>query len=349
MAIDETAPRTRRAILAAGVGGVLAAVASTLGRPAPVIAANGDHVVGGQTVTTTSATQVINNGGGTSLAAISGAVPEPVALNSRVGLMGYANQDSNARGVSGRSPQGTGVQGDATSGRGVRGISVSGTGVQAVSTGGKAAHATNQSTSQPTILAQSSGGGTAFQAVSGTGTVPAVLPQTGVYGIANQGESANGVVGRSDTGTGLYGDSAGGYGVIGASDFTGVYGFGSYGVVGDADGGTGVYGWSGTTAPPPGRLNTAIYAAAQGNRTALEVNGVFKASRSGETTIQSGSTRTVTGVPLVPASIVLAMLQNNRSGVWVRAVTTSVADSSFTIHLNTSVSTATIVAWFVVN
>src|SRR5512146_532720 len=56
VAIDAVAPRSRRAILAAGVGGAIATVASALGRPAPARAANGDPMLLG--VSSNAATSV---------------------------------------------------------------------------------------------------------------------------------------------------------------------------------------------------------------------------------------------------------------------------------------------------
>ena len=69
---------------------------------------------------------------------------------------------------------------------------------------------------------------------------------------------------------------------------------------------------------------------------------------SGSKTITSGSSTTVTGVALTAASIVLAQLQTNRSGVWVRAVVTNPGASSFTIYLNTSVAASTKLAWMAI-
>lgn len=42
MSIDTTMPRSRRAVLAAAVGGLAALAAQALGRPLPARAANGD-------------------------------------------------------------------------------------------------------------------------------------------------------------------------------------------------------------------------------------------------------------------------------------------------------------------
>jgi hypothetical protein len=67
--------------------------------------------------------------------------------------------------------------------------------------------------------------------------------------------------------------------------------------------------------------------------------GVFAGSAKG----------TVTGVALTTASLVLATLQQNLSGVYVRSAVPNVADSSFTINLSKAPSATANVAWFVVN
>ena len=61
------------------------------------------------------------------------------------------------------------------------------------------------------------------------------------------------------------------------------------------------------------------------------------------------SSGTVTGVALGAASLVLATLQQNLSGVYVRSAVPNVPGSSFTIHLSKAVSASAKVAWFVVN
>jgi hypothetical protein len=58
---------------------------------------------------------------------------------------------------------------------------------------------------------------------------------------------------------------------------------------------------------------------------------------------------TVTGVALTAASLVLATLQQNLSGVYVRSAVPDIPASSFTVHLSKAVTTGAKVAWFVVN
>jgi len=83
---------------------------------------------------------------------------------------------------------------------------------------------------------------------------------------------------------------------------------------------------------------------------ALQVSGTAAFSRSGVVTVAAGqSSATKTGVALTAASLVLATLQQDRAGIWVRSVVPNVAGSSFTIHVSKPVSAGTSVAWFVVN
>lgn len=73
-------------------------------------------------------------------------------------------------------------------------------------------------------------------------------------------------------------------------------------------------------------------------------------SRSALLTIAAGtSSATQTGVALTPASLVLATLQQDHAGVWVRSAVPNAAGSSFTVHLSKAPPAGTSVAWFVVN
>jgi hypothetical protein len=84
--------------------------------------------------------------------------------------------------------------------------------------------------------------------------------------------------------------------------------------------------------------------------TGLQVAGSAVISRSGIITVAAGaSSATVTGVTLTSASLVLATLQQNLSGIWVRAAVPKTAGSSFTVYLNKTVSVGARVAWFVAN
>jgi len=83
---------------------------------------------------------------------------------------------------------------------------------------------------------------------------------------------------------------------------------------------------------------------------ALKAAGPAVFSRSGILTVAAGkSSGTVTGVALSAASLVLATVQQNLSGVYVRCAVPNVAGSSFTINLSKAVTASAKVAWFVVN
>jgi len=180
-------PRTRRALLTAGLGGMLGAVAATVGRPFRAAAAAGSNLIIGSstnnagtsnTLLTTSSSvvafELIQNGPGTA-------------------LMGYVTPGSGAtRGVYGRtdSPSGFGVQarnaGSAGSGAAVQAIGVNNTAVDA------------------------STATTAAYAVHGVGGNTGVHGETtrdngnGVVGICDVGAVAYGVYGQSNTGFGVY-------------------------------------------------------------------------------------------------------------------------------------------------
>jgi hypothetical protein len=67
-------------------------------------------------------------------------------------------------------------------------------------------------------------------------------------------------------------------------------------------------------------------------------------------TVQAGhSSATRTGVALTSLSLILATLQQDHAGVYVRSAVPNPAASSFTIYLSKEVTVSTSVAWFVVN
>jgi hypothetical protein len=163
----------------------------------------------------------------------------------------------------------------------------------------------------------------------------------GVEGIGGSPDG-NGVVGQgSGAGQGLLG--------IGGSGGEGVRGVGG----GSANGVTGIGGITGGNGVD-GRAVSAAGAGVLAENTAggnaLRVAGPAAFSRSGILTVAAGSSSaTKTGVPLTSASLVLATLQQNLAGVYVRSAVPNVAGSSFTIHLSKAVTVSTRVAWFVVN
>lgn len=150
---------------------------------------------------------------------------------------------------------------------------------------------------------------------------------TGVYGWAPAFPT------DGSFGTGVWGDSddVGSYG----SGSVGVRGVGFFGMVaaGSTGGGTGLRTWGGD---------------GLGNDIALDVRGKALFSRSGRATISAGqSTKKINLTGVSWSSLVFAVLRSNRSGRYVRAVVPTTG--SFTIYLNTTVTSSTYVVWFVVN
>jgi len=148
----------------------------------------------------------------------------------------------------------------------------------------------------------------------------------GVHGLTN-GTTTSGVWGENE---------GGGYGVSGSTHGTGTAGvWGS-----NSQSGMGVKGTSPT--------GTGVYAS--GGSAALQVVGRAVFSRSGKATVSAGKSQVkVSSVALTSASFVLATIQGNVAGTWVRGVSISTGTSSFTILLNKTVGAKTKVAWFVVN
>ena len=153
----------------------------------------------------------------------------------------------------------------------------------------------------------------------------AVTNYTGVFGSAPQAAIDTAV------GTGVWGDSPD----------VGVYGSGSVGVEGY--GGWGVAGFANTSVGSVG-----VYAQADQPSRALYVDGKVHFTRSGRSTIGAGrSSITVNLAGTSSGSRVFAVLHSNRAGRYVRAVVPTTG--RFTIYLNTTVTSATYVAWFVLD
>jgi hypothetical protein len=181
--------------------------------------------------------------------------------------------------------------------------------------------------------------------VSGAGGLAGVLGEAsapdapGVQGI-HRGGVTDGVGVFGFARTGVWGD--GSIGVIGQSQRE----FG-IGVEGDAsgNGGVGVFGAA------TGTRGVGVYATAPSpDSAALQVNGRAVFGSSGRLVVPAGATSaTQVGVVLTQASLVLAVLQEDRPGVAVRAAVPDPATGSVTIHLNQAPPADTAVGWFVVN
>jgi hypothetical protein len=180
----------------------------------------------------------------------------------------------------------------------------------------------------------------AVHAVAGDGLLalaPSETPATGVYAFAPASADP------ASLGTGLWGDSEDA-GVLGTGGL-GVWGVGNFGVEGDGygTGGVGVFGYAGQA----GTVGVQAFAGST-DRVALKVTGKAQFTRSGRATISGGaSSKAISLAGVTTSSIVFAVLASNRSGRWVRAVVT--AAGKFTIYLNTSVTSASYVFWWVLN
>src|SRR5258706_3675634 len=141
MSVDETAPRSRRAVLAAALGGLGAVIASRLASPQGVSATNGDAVTVGSVLSGTSVTALTNTGSGTALSGaaadgagvwgtsqtntpsdftggnrtgvigVAGSAVNLAPSTDEVGVYGYSDISGNAVGSWGDSPDGAGVLG----------------------------------------------------------------------------------------------------------------------------------------------------------------------------------------------------------------------------------------------
>jgi hypothetical protein len=94
----------------------------------------------------------------------------------------------------------------------------------------------------------------------------------------------------------------------------------------------------------------ALYGKATGGY-ALQVKGRAVFSQSGLAAFSAGqSSRSITAPVAVTAkSLVLATIQGDIAGTWVRGVAINVANGTFTIRLNIGAPTALKVGWFIVN
>jgi len=220
-------------------------------------------------------------------------------------------------GLSGVSDSGTGVHGDAPSGTGVQGSSGSGTGGVFVAAAGKG------------VYGQS--GTTASKLGVGTNGVHGITDNPRGFGVVGENYGGGTAVSGIGGDFGVIGTSNPGVGVLGAGGEAGVRGvndgFGP-GVHGDSFNGIGVL--------------------ATGTQAALSVQGPAMFSRSGVLTVRRGRSSAVHAlVPISRRSLVLAIIQQDLDGVWVRSAVPG--EEKFTVHLNKAAPTDVKVAWFVVN
>jgi hypothetical protein len=196
MAMDATSRRSRRAVLVGGIGGIAALVASALGRPPTVRAADGEAVTVGGTFEGVTPTTITNHAAGG--VAVAGHSDAPGGLG--IGIYG----ESPGRGVTGQTTVGRGVNGIATAGVGVFGGSTTGTGVQGFS----------GSDDTPAAPAKTAVFGYAAQDQLARGVTGQT---TSGYGVSGNATTGTGVRGESTTGYGVHGSATSGPGVIGFS------------------------------------------------------------------------------------------------------------------------------------
>jgi hypothetical protein len=334
MSVDVKQPRSRRAVLA-GLAGSLAAVAGSAAiRPSPARALNTGNVQLGHGVADTdndSALETRVNGTASGITAFSGA-----ATGTGTGVLG---QSATGDGVSGTT-------GGSTS-AGVKGANTHETGA-AIHGVGAASTLTSNSLG---VLGEGDTG------VLGSGIFGAVgatdAAGIGVYGSASDSAippvfGATGVIGQAD---------AGGTAIVGFTGLTAPAATPNTGIYGRSDtGGAAGRGLTGHCATGIGLLGETISGvgvrAYCGNNTGvgLRVTGKVAFDRSGKLTVTAGHSAVAkTGIGLTASSFILATLQTNVAGLFIQAVVTNPAGSSFTVYLNKAPTKNVAVAWLAVN
>jgi hypothetical protein len=186
MALDTHAPRSRRALLAASLGGVAAIAAHALGRPGPVHAVDPNDVVLGQLNVATTTTEITNPDG----------------------------DEDVFRANSGGS--GSAIEGFSTSGAAIVGTSGSDVGVTGSSETRSGVHGHTLAPTFPAVIGRSLANGPAVYGYSGADELAPTAPvKTGVYGRATQDSGSTGVAGQSTAGRGVSGVATTGLGVRG--------------------------------------------------------------------------------------------------------------------------------------
>ncbi len=326
---SDAAPRSRRALLTAGLAAGVATVASALGRPLPVKAASGGFDSSDAGTAALSAVNSAASGSSALALYATTASTEGVAVygvatspsgSTRGALFGADSvdgigvegqgKDVGVKGVSlsaagigveGKSGSGPGVSGESVSGYAVQGMSTSSTGVYGYSASASAVFAASFSTHKAAMLVQAYGVSTGVLGYSGVNVEPAAPTKTGIYGYSDSDD-----VTVAGTPVGVRGESPAGTGVL-ATTTTGV---------------------------------------------ALQVAGKAKFSRCGRASVAKNKTFTDIMVAggLAANSVVHATLQTYRVGVGVAAVRANYPSAGKArIYLTkvASLTAATPVGWFV--
>jgi hypothetical protein len=314
MTVDSTVPQSRRALLAGGLGGLVAVVASALGRPDVARAgSDGDVVLGHVNIWA----------GATTIQSTTGTAIEGYSPGSGVGIYGEGvgggmhGFSTASIGVKGQSNTGTGVVGTSPS-IGVSGTSTTGTGVSGSSGSSSGVHAYSNATAKPAGIGWSGGENTGLMGYSGSGSPPASPAKTGVHGYADLGADSRGVHGEATDGRGVFGQATTGQGVRGA-----------------ATTGTALLG---TTSDPTQGL-------------ALRTVGRVRFDNSvGIATIGAGkrSVSVTPGIDLTSSAAVVATLQGDPGGsITVQRVAVDAAADTFRIYLTAAAKSSVKVAWHV--
>lgn len=344
-AVAEDRRMGRRGLVAGGAAALAALAAKAVGADEAQAGHNTDIVYDSQTTmhldvtnTTAGSTRISSNISGT--AAFVGLNNYPVGISRPDGILGRtAYTTSNCAGVAGAceaAARGIGVLGAA---RAVDGVGVFG--------------------------------------YAGSSVPSEAAPAgTGVYGSGVD----QGVVGRARTGmgTGVAGETRSGIGVLGRADLDGIAGrfVGRTVVEGplDVDGAATADSLAVTAAATAATLvvsgaATAASLGVSGQATveALEVRGELRLGRalplpgtlspdklelpkrSGVITLRRAAASVSQAVDVSPGSVVIAVLQGYRRGVWVVAAAPSRTGKKITIRFNRRAPRGTKVAWLVIN
>lgn len=312
---------TRRSVIAAAAGALLATVARAVGRPEPVLGAGDDgqiiHVADTYAHAVGQTTLANDQNGGRVLwvaSNTSGAVGSGfgVAITGysakNIGVEGWASIGTGVYGHSdGASVFEDGVRGNAAYGRGVWGHGNNNYGVYGTSGFTTGVVGLGSADGASGVVGASTGGGAGVVGTSGGGFNPGTtIPKTGVFGQAYQAEG-RGVHGSADEGHGVHGDAGAGSGVFGQAFFPDGYAFRGSGRV---------------------RFDKV----------------------SGLATIKAGTkSKTLTpGVAVTSDSFVLLTPRSNIGGrsLWF---TTDPAADTITIHVSTSRSADTKVSWLLLH
>jgi len=259
MAIDTTTPRSRRAVIAGAVGGVLASFGLLAKAPDVRAGTDGDVVL--DATNTAAGTTVINGDGSAAVLRVANADEDAVQAISAngVGLLGGSGDTSFPSPIAAST--------------GVFGISVDGHGVYGASDTGHGIYAANNSATKAAIAAEGDPG-TAIHGHAGPGPLP-VFPVSSAI-LATAAGSRHGIQTYVEQGIALQAVSTESVGILASGDFDGIAGASS-------GGHTGVVGWSTDQDPPAvapaGPLKTGVYGTASQDSSSRGVHGLSAAGR----------------------------------------------------------------------